>query len=157
MLVTQSWPTLCDPLDCSLPDSSVHRILQARILEWVAIPFSRGYSWPRDQNWVSCIAGIQISLSSEPLGLWPDLSLITFLMALSLNTVTLWVLGFQCIHFGETVQFIVLLQLYHLPKSSHPILSSAFMESLLLNTVLLDDVNIIIKCMAFHVSLHLTE
>ena len=78
-------------------------------------------------------------------------------MALSLNTVTLWVLGFQCIHFGETVQFIVLLQLYHLPKSSHPILSSAFMESLLLNTVLLDDVNIIIKCMAFHVSLHLTE
>ena len=36
-------PTLCDPMDCSLPDSSVHRILQARILEWVVIPFSRRF------------------------------------------------------------------------------------------------------------------
>ena len=42
VLVAQSGPTLCDPMDCSLPRSSVHRILQARILEWVAIPFSRG-------------------------------------------------------------------------------------------------------------------
>ena len=41
-LVTQSCPTLCNPVDCSPPDSSVHAILQARILEWVAIPFSRG-------------------------------------------------------------------------------------------------------------------
>ena len=56
-LVTKSCPTLCNPMDCSLPDSSVHRILQARILEWVAIPFSRGSSWPRDQTRVSCIAG----------------------------------------------------------------------------------------------------
>ena len=44
MLVTQSCPTLCDPMDCSPPGSSVHGILQARILEWVAIPFSRGSS-----------------------------------------------------------------------------------------------------------------
>ena len=43
--------------DCSLPGSSVHGILQARILEWVAIPFSRGSSWLRDQTWVSCIGG----------------------------------------------------------------------------------------------------
>ena len=42
--LTQSCPTLCDPMDCSLPGSSVHRILQARILEWVAISFSRGSS-----------------------------------------------------------------------------------------------------------------
>ena len=49
--------TLCNPLDCSPPGSSVHGILQARILEWVAIPFSRGSSWPRDQTQVSCIAG----------------------------------------------------------------------------------------------------
>ena len=41
LLVVQSCPTLCDPMDCSLPGSSVHGILQARILEWVAIPFSR--------------------------------------------------------------------------------------------------------------------
>ena len=42
---------------CSLPGSSVHGISQARILEWVAIPFSRGSSLRRDQTWVSCIAG----------------------------------------------------------------------------------------------------
>ena len=53
--VTQSCLTLCDPVDCSLPGSSVHGILQARILEWVAISFSRGSSQPRDQAWVSCI------------------------------------------------------------------------------------------------------
>ena len=47
----------CDPMDCSLPGSSVHGILQARILEWVAIPFSRGSSRPKDQTQVSCIAG----------------------------------------------------------------------------------------------------
>ena len=45
------------PHGCSLPGSSVHGILQARIMEWVAIPFSRRYSWPRDQTWVSCIEG----------------------------------------------------------------------------------------------------
>ena len=48
---------LCDPMDCSLPGSSVHGILQARVLEWVTIPFSRGSSWPRDWIQVSCIAG----------------------------------------------------------------------------------------------------
>ena len=45
--------TLCDPMDCSPPGSSVHGILQARILEWVAMPSSRGSSWPRDQTSVS--------------------------------------------------------------------------------------------------------
>ena len=45
------------PMDSSLPGSSVHGILQARILEWVAIPFSRGSSQPRDRTQVSCIAG----------------------------------------------------------------------------------------------------
>ena len=44
----QSCPTLCDPVDCSLTGFSVHRILQARILEWVAVPSSRRSSWPRD-------------------------------------------------------------------------------------------------------------
>ena len=55
--VTQSCPTLCDPMDCSPPGFSVHVILQARILEWVAISFSRGSSQPRDRTWVSCTAG----------------------------------------------------------------------------------------------------
>ena len=49
--------TLCKPMDCGLPGSSVHVIIQARILEWVAISFSRGPSWPRNQIQVSCIAG----------------------------------------------------------------------------------------------------
>ena len=44
--------SLCGPTDCSPPGFSVHGILQARILEWVAIFFSRGSSWPKDQNWV---------------------------------------------------------------------------------------------------------
>ena len=58
LLVAQSCPTLCDPcMDCNLPGSSVHWILQTRILEWVAIPFSRGSSQPRNWTWVSCIAG----------------------------------------------------------------------------------------------------
>ena len=57
MLVTQSCLTLCDPLGHRLPGSSVHGILQARILEWIAIPFSRGSSWPRDQTQVSCTVG----------------------------------------------------------------------------------------------------
>ena len=46
----------CDPVDCSPPGSSVHGILQARPLEWVAISYSRGSSWPRDQTCVSCTA-----------------------------------------------------------------------------------------------------
>ena len=47
--------TLCDPMDSSPPDSSVHGVFQARTLEWVAISFSREYSQPRDQTHISCI------------------------------------------------------------------------------------------------------
>ena len=56
VLVAQSCLTLCNPMDCSPQDSTVHGISQARILEWVAISFSRGSSQPRDWTWVSCIA-----------------------------------------------------------------------------------------------------
>ena len=55
--VAQLCLTLCDTIDCFPPGSSVYGILQARILEWVAIVFSRGSSQPREQTWVSCIAG----------------------------------------------------------------------------------------------------
>ena len=55
--VVQSCSTLCNSLHCSFPGSSVQGILQARILEWVASPFSRGSSQPRDQTQVSPIAG----------------------------------------------------------------------------------------------------
>ena len=50
VLVAHSCSILCDPVDCSLQCSSVRGILRARVLEWVAIPFSRGSSWPRDLN-----------------------------------------------------------------------------------------------------------
>ena len=52
-LVAQSCPTLCDPMDCVRPGSSVHGILQERILEWVAMPSSGGSSQPRDGTQVS--------------------------------------------------------------------------------------------------------
>ena len=63
----QSWLTLCDPVDCSLQGSSVHRTLQARILEWVAVSSSRGRSWPRDRPLISCISCIPVRLFI----LWP--------------------------------------------------------------------------------------
>ena len=50
VLVTQACLTLCNPMDCSPPDSSVHGILQARMLEWVAMPSSRGSSPPQNSN-----------------------------------------------------------------------------------------------------------
>ena len=55
--VAQSCPTLCDPMDYSLPGSSVHGVFQARILEWVVISFSRRSSQSRDWTWVSLIVG----------------------------------------------------------------------------------------------------
>ena len=60
--VPQSCPTLCNPVDCSLPGSSLHGILQARILKWVAISFSRLSSWPRDRTQVSHVAGRRFNL-----------------------------------------------------------------------------------------------
>ena len=57
VFVTQLCLTVCDPMDCSLPGFSVHAVFQARILEWVAIAFSRGSFWPRDWTWVFSIAG----------------------------------------------------------------------------------------------------
>ena len=65
MLVNQSCLTLCDPMDCSPPGSSVHGMLQAKILDWVAIPFSRVSSWPRDQTWV-CHMQANSLLSESP-------------------------------------------------------------------------------------------
>ena len=60
------YPTLCDPMDCSLPGSFVHRILQARILEWVAISFSWGSSRPRDRTQVSCTVGKLFTAQTWP-------------------------------------------------------------------------------------------
>ena len=60
--VAQSCPTLCDPMDCSLPGFSIHEILQARILEWVAISFSRRSSWPRNWTQVSHIVARRFTI-----------------------------------------------------------------------------------------------
>ena len=65
VLVTQSYLTICNPMDCSPPGSSVHGMFQARIMGWVAISYSRGSSQPRDQTQLSCIAGR--FFTSEPL------------------------------------------------------------------------------------------
>ena len=75
--VAKSCPVLCNPMDYSLPGSSVHGIPQARILEWIALPFSRGFSQPRDRTWIFCTAAD--SLASEqpgkPVRLWLTLKL----------------------------------------------------------------------------------
>ena len=68
---------LYDPMDYRPPGSSVPGILQARTLEWVVIPFSRGSSQPRDQTRVSCIAGR--FFTSEPLGSPDSCSAISFI------------------------------------------------------------------------------
>ena len=62
VLVAQSCPALCNLMDCSPPGSSVHGSLQARRLEWVAMPFCRGSSWPGDWTQVSHIAGRHFTL-----------------------------------------------------------------------------------------------
>ena len=67
--VSHLCPTLCDPLDCSPPGTSIHEIFQERALEWVSISSSRGSSWPKDQTHVSCVSFIADGFSTtEPLG-----------------------------------------------------------------------------------------
>ena len=68
-LVAKSRPTLCGPMDCNPPGSSVHGICQARILEWVAISFSRGSSQPKDRTHISCVSP---ALPVDPLPLSPQ-------------------------------------------------------------------------------------
>ena len=73
VLVAQSCLTLWDPMEGSSPGSSVHGILQARIVDWVAIPFSRGSSQPRDWNCVSCAADRFFTVwatREAPRGVW---------------------------------------------------------------------------------------
>ena len=75
-LVARSCPTLYDPTDCSLPGSSVHEILSAIILEWVAIPFSRGSSQPRDQTSISFVSFLaplpRFPETLEKIKTWPS-------------------------------------------------------------------------------------
>ena len=63
----QSCPTLCDPMDCSLPDSSVNWISQMRILQWIVISCSRGSSWTRDQTFIFCMCLLHCRQTLYPL------------------------------------------------------------------------------------------
>ena len=107
--VAQSCPTVCDPMDCSPPGSSVHGIFQARILEWVAIFFSRGSSWPRDPTCFSWIAGR--FFTSEPRALIvmfkSSLSLLNFCLICSNSY---WMSGikitnYNCVFASFSLQF----------------------------------------------------
>ena len=79
--------TLCNPMDYNLPGSSVHGILQARILEWRAIPFSKGSSWPRNRTRVSCIAGTFFTIWAIREAPWWEVGIIT-----------VWGTGLECHH-----------------------------------------------------------
>ena len=72
LIIVVSW-LFCDPMDYGLPSSSVHGIFQARLLEWLAISFSRGSSWPRDRTWVSCTGRqifLPLSYPGSPASMW---------------------------------------------------------------------------------------
>ena len=73
----QSCPTLWNPMGYSLPGFSVHGILQARILEWVAKPFSRGSSQPRNQTWGSCVSCMGLSHGLFTTSTWEAQYMIT--------------------------------------------------------------------------------
>ena len=77
-VVTKSYLTLCDPMDCSPLGSSVRGISQARIMEWVAISFCRGSSHRSDRTCISCIAG---GLFTEPPGKTPEKTLLLLLLS----------------------------------------------------------------------------
>ena len=97
--VAQSCLTLCNPLDYNLQGSSVHGIFQARILEWIAIPFSRGSSRPRDWTSMSCIAGrfFTIWATRKPLCLycWPTNRFIIPFFLYSIYIIITWCLFFS--------------------------------------------------------------
>ena len=101
--VAQLCLTLCDPVDCNLPGSSVHGILQARIVEWVAISFSRGSSRPRDWTRVSRLAGKHFNLWATifPILLFSSISLycslrkVLFLLAILWNYSGVYIFPFS--------------------------------------------------------------
>ena len=104
VIFVQSCPTLCNPMDCRPPGSSVHGISQARILEWVAISFSRGSSWPRDRTWISHIEAD--TLTSEPPGKPPRWVYKCFLLfSILRNFEKDWHFFFKCLleFFSETI------------------------------------------------------
>ena len=89
---------LTDSMDCRLPGSSVHGILQARILEWVVISFSRGSSWPRDWTCVSCISCIGRRILYRLSCVGSPQSMFSLLMGLTVNLHPTYILVFTLTH-----------------------------------------------------------
>jgi len=90
VLVAQSCLTLHDPMDCSPSGSSANEILQARILEWVAISFSRGSSWLRDRTQISHLAGRFITIWATKEAQYTDLHIEHLSKAVLSNRNTMW-------------------------------------------------------------------
>ena len=90
--VAQSCPTLCDPMDCSLPGSSVHGIFQAIVLEWIATSFPRGSSQPRDWTQVSHIVDRHLTVWATRENSWIlfYVSLLSFQFSCSVMSNSLW-------------------------------------------------------------------
>ena len=103
-LVAQPCLTLCDLMDCSLPRSSAHGILQAKILEWVAMPSSRGSYQPRDRICVSCIVGrflYSLSLQGSHINVYRDYTYI--------HTHWKWDVIFNCFNYIFTRYLFLIL------------------------------------------------
>ena len=90
VLVAKSCPTLCNSRDCSLPGSSVHEILRERILEWVAIPFSRESSQPKNQTRVSCIAGRFFTSWATREAPWVQVTMLLLIFHQNFEGIALW-------------------------------------------------------------------
>ena len=101
-LVTQLCLNLCDPMDCTLPGSSVHETRQPRILKWVAVSFSRESSWLRDRTWTSCTAGRRLTIWSvtghqRHWISWPRSSCALWLWEFGFWRQAAWVKNFGCV------------------------------------------------------------
>ena len=112
--------SFCNPMDCSLPGSSVHGILQARILEWVAILFSRASSQPRDKNWASCIAGRFFTIwatDKSNILIWFN---IKWCLMLIFNFINPWSFQPFAIFTGEPQEMVILEGFARPTFTSHP-------------------------------------
>ena len=117
--VIQSCLTLCSPMDCSLPGSSVHGILQTRILEWVDIPSSRGSSQPRDRTWCSCIAGRFFTVWVTREAQYKPYINVVWLARMRLGKkeqsfLLWWLLDILCMEVGGGVQAVKVFELLYL-------------------------------------------
>ena len=116
----QLCPTLCNPMDCSPPGSSVQGILQARILAWVAMPSSRGSSWPRDRILVSYVSCIGRGGSFTTNATWETLNFFSFIF-ISWRLITLQYYSGFCHTLTWISQFISLFPIPIPPPTSLPI------------------------------------